>query len=50
MVSFSPFAIARTIGALLIILPTGFLINELTGLCYGSIIFGILLIVSNMDT
>ena len=44
-----PNGVARAIGLAMIILPAGYLIEGLSGLCYASIVIGTLLILSNLD-
>ena len=44
-----PNGVARAIGLAMIILPAGYLIEGLSGLCYASIVMGTLLILSNLD-
>ena len=44
-----PNGIARAIGLAMIVLPIGYLIEDLSGLCYASIVIGILLILSNLN-
>ena len=44
-----PNGVARAIGLAMIVLPIGYLIEDLSGLCYASIVIGILLILSNLD-
>ena len=45
----NPNGVARAIGLAMIVLPIGYLIEDLSGLCYASIVIGILLILSNLD-
>ena len=44
-----PNGVARAIGLAMIVLPIGYLIEDLSGLCYASIVTGLLLILANLD-
>lgn len=45
----NPSGIARFIGFAMILLPIGYLINDTSGICYASIVSGLLLILANLD-
>ena len=44
-----PNGVARAIGLAMIVLPIGYLVEDLSGLCYASIVSGLLLILANLD-
>ena len=45
----NPLGVARFIGLTMIVLPIGYLINDTSGICYASIVSGLLLILANLD-
>lgn len=49
MKTFNPSAVGKTIGAILVILPSGYLAYGITGFCMGSILIGVLIFVSNLQ-
>jgi hypothetical protein len=49
MTTTNPFGVARAIGSAMIILPAGYLVGDISGLCYALIGLGVLLVLDNLD-